>query len=218
MAASDPADFAALQTLLKKRPAAAPSERCDFCATPIAAEHGHLIDLAERRIMCACRPCAIVFEPAGAAQGRYKTVPHRYVALDDVGVDDALWESLQIPIGLAFFFRNSQHGKLSAFYPGPAGATESELSLDDWEKLARDHPVLASLESDVEAILIRRPGRAGGSTRCYLVPIDAAYELVGLIRSCWRGFDGGTDAQAKIDNFFESLLERGANRYAGPRF
>ncbi len=218
MAASDPAGFAALQTLLKKRPAAAPGEACDFCATPIEAEHGHLIDLNVRRIMCACRPCAIVFEPTGAAQGRYKTVPHRYLALDDVGIDDRLWESLQIPIGLAFFFRNSSDGKLSAFYPGPAGATESELSLEDWETVAREHPVLASLEADVEAILVRRPGREGGPTRCYLVPIDAAYELVGLIRSCWRGFDGGSEAQAKIAAFFASLVDRGTSRYAGPRF
>ncbi|GAC1306909.1 MAG: DUF5947 family protein [Vulcanimicrobiaceae bacterium] len=217
MAASD-AGFAALQTLLKKRPAAAPGEQCDFCATPIEAEHGHLIDLNVRRIMCACRPCAIVFEPAGAARGRYKTVPRRYVALDDIGIDDELWESLQIPIGLAFFFRSSAGGKLAAFYPGPAGATESELSLDNWEALARDHPVLASLESDVEAILVRRPGRSGGPTRCYLVPIDAAYELVGLIRSCWRGFDGGSEALARIDAFFVSLAERGTNHYAGPRY
>jgi len=218
MAAPDPAGFAALQTLLKKRPAAAPGEQCDFCATPIEAEHGHLIDSSVRRIMCACRPCAIVFEPTGAAQGRYKTVPRRYVTLDDVGIDDKLWESLQIPIGLAFFLRNSKNGRLSAFYPGPAGATESELSLDDWEAVAREHPVLSSLEPDVEAILVRRPGRAGGGTRCYLVPIDAAYELVGLIRTCWRGFDGGEEARVKIDAFFASLMERGINRYAGPRF
>ncbi len=218
MAASEPAGFAALQTLLRKRAAAAPGEQCDFCATPIAQEHGHLIDLGVRRIMCACRPCALVFEPTGAAQGRYKTVPHRYVALGDVGVDDNLWESLQIPIGLAFFFRNSGDGKLAAFYPGPAGATESELPLDDWETVARDHPVLASLEPDVEAILVRRPGRGGGVTHCYLVPIDAAYELVGLIRSCWRGFDGGSDALGKIDAFFASLGARDGERYAGPRF
>ena len=29
---------------------------------------------------------------------------------------------------------------------------------------------------------------------CLLVPIDACYRLVGLVKLHWRGFDGGSEA------------------------
>jgi hypothetical protein len=34
------------------------------------------------------------------------------------------------------------------------------------------------------------------------VPIDACYELVGLLRRTWRGFDGGQEARQAMDEFF----------------
>ncbi len=42
----------------------------------------------------------------------------------------------------------------------------------------------------------------------YLVPIDACYELVGLLRMHWTGFDGGPEARADIDAFFERVRSR----------
>jgi hypothetical protein len=197
-------DFEALKGLLRKPIAPAPGERCDFCAVPVYPEHSHLIDMKARRIMCGCRPCALTFEPQGAAGGRYKLVPRRYAKID-LSVTDATWDALQIPIGLAFFFYNSVEGKLGAYYPGPAGATESELPLGEWQATIKGHPVLATLADDTEAVLLRRKD---GVTRCYLVPIDAAYELVGLIRTCWKGFDGGQEAREKLDAFFEGIERR----------
>jgi hypothetical protein len=38
-----------------------------------------------------------------------------------------------------------------------------------------------------------------------LVPIDACYRLVGLVKRHWRGFDGGSEAWAAIDGYFASL-------------
>jgi Family of unknown function (DUF5947) len=198
-------DFSALQGLLRKPVAAAPGERCDFCALPIEPGHSHLIDTKARRIMCGCRPCALTFEPNGAAMGRFKLVPQRFARIADLAVDDTTWDALQIPIGLAFFFHNSVDGKFAAFYPGPAGATESQLPLDAWQTIAEHHPVLATLQADVEAILLRR---RGATTDCFIVPIDSAYELVGLIRLKWRGFDGGEDAKGAIDAYFAGIERR----------
>lgn len=198
-------DFSVLQGLLRKPKAAAPGERCDFCALGIGPEHAHLIDTKARRIMCGCRPCALTFEPNGAAMGRFKLVPKRVVRVADLGLADATWDALQIPIGLAFFFYNSLDGKLTAFYPGPAGATESQLPLDAWQTIAEQHPVLSTLQADVEAILLRRRGAV---TDCFLVPIDAAYELVGVIRLKWRGFDGGEEAKCAIGAFFDGIERR----------
>ncbi len=164
-------NVALLQRMLQKRQPA--GERCDFCSTPLTPEHSHLIELAARRILCACRPCYIVFEPAGAAQGKYRPIPARYVEVD--GFCDRgrrLGTALAIPIGLAFFFYNSFEKKMVAFYPSPAGATESLLPA---RYVGRDRrvpiPLLASIEPDVEAILIQRtPRRARAASSCRSTP------------------------------------------------
>ena len=179
-------NVALLQKMLQKRPPA--GERCDYCATPLGPEHSHLIELAERRIVCACRPCYIVFEPAGAAQGRFRAIPTRYREIAAFGIGDAQWDALQIPIGLAFFFRNSLEQRTVAFYPSPAGATESLLPLDTWDDIVAQYPEFAAIAPDVEAVLIRR---MADEAAAFIVPIDSAYELVGLIRTSWKGFDGG---------------------------
>lgn len=213
MESGTPRSFTALQELLKRKAAPAPGERCDYCAVPLRPEHSHLIDLQGRRIMCACRPCYIVFEPQGAAQGRYKPVPTRYAEVDDFALDPAQWEALGIPIGLAFFFYNSRDEKMVAFYPGPAGATECLLSLEGWQAISAHNPSFATLEADVEAILI---DRRTAEPSCFIVPIDAAYELVGLIRTSWRGFAGGDEAHGRIDQFFATMSERSRGRVTAP--
>jgi hypothetical protein len=205
-------NFALLQRMLRKKPPE--GERCDFCATPLGPEHSHLIELAARRIVCACRPCAIVFEPEGAAQGKYRAVPTRYREIESMAIDNLAWEELQFPIGLAFFFYNSLEKRMVAFYPSPAGAIESLLPLDTWERIAAPHPEIAALLPDVEAIVIRRMPDASAA---FVVPIDAAYELVGLIRTAWKGFDGGQEARAKIDAFFEKLRDRSRGKVTARR-
>jgi hypothetical protein len=87
------------------------------------------------------------------------------------------------------------------------GATESLLSLETWEELAETNPLLATLAADVEALLVRNVQRRGGF-ECYIVPIDACYELVGRIRRRWKGFDGGEDAWKEIDAFFADVRVR----------
>ena len=62
-------------------------------------------------------------------------------------------------------------------------------------------------DADVEALLIsRRRGRT--ETECWIVPVDACYELVGRIRRHWRGFEGGEEAWVEIDAFFAGLGAR----------
>jgi hypothetical protein len=175
---------------------------CELCAAPLADEHGHLVDLHDRRLLCACRPCALLFVD-GAAQGRFRAVPTRYRALDAALFDDAIWEGLQIPIGLAFFFRNSAQNRMVAFYPGPGGTTESLLPLGAWEELEARSPSLSALEPDVEAVLVRRP--KGAPPQAYLVPIDVCYELTGRLRTTWSGIDGGDASRDAIDALFARL-------------
>jgi hypothetical protein len=167
-----------------------------------------LVDVEARRLLCACRGCYLLFTPDGAGGGRYLAVPDRYLGLTDVRLSPAQWDALQIPVGVAFFFVNSTLSRVAAFYPSPAGATESLLPLDTWEELVGAHPALSTLQPDVEALLVRAEGDGASRAECYVVPIDACYELVGHLRRLWRGFDGGREAHDALDSFFDRVRAR----------
>lgn len=184
------------------RPAEEQLERCDLCGEEIPPEHRHLIDLDDRRLLCACRACTILFDHSGAGGGHYRLLPERALALKDFDLDDALWRSFDIPVELAFFFHSSAAGRVVAFYPAPSGATESLLPLASWDELLRRNPVLERLEPDVEALLVNRTAGAGEQ---WLVPVDRCYELVGVIRTRWRGFGGGSELWEQVNAFFERL-------------
>jgi Family of unknown function (DUF5947) len=190
----------------RPRPVEPAEERCELCTEPIAEEHGHLVDLEARSLLCACRGCYLLFTSDGAGGHRYRAVPDRYRRIADFELSATQWDSLQIPVSVAFFFHNSALGGVAAFYPGPAGATESELPLDTWEEVADRYPELAELQPDVEAFLVRAAGQ--DLAQGYVVPIDACYELVGHLRLLWRGFDGGSEAREYLDTFFATVGER----------
>ncbi len=190
----------------RAQPAARAGERCELCSEPLAEGHGHLVDLHARTLMCACRGCHLLFTGSGAGGGHFRAVPDRYRAFPDLELSAAQWDALQIPVSVAFFFVNSELDRVAAFYPGPAGATESLLALETWEHIAASHQELASIEPDVEAFLVR--AHRDGTSEFYLVPIDACYELVGRLRQLWRGFDGGREAHDALDAFFEHVRER----------
>jgi hypothetical protein len=56
------------------------------------------------------------------------------------------------------------------------------------------------------------PGRHLGSTTgeptCHVVPIDRCYELIGLMRLHWRGFDGGEEARQALESFLDDVGSR----------
>jgi hypothetical protein len=199
------------------RPLPGVQERCEMCAVGIGEQHQHVVDLVGRGMLCTCRPCYLLFTAEGADL-RYRAVPDRCLSFPGFVLGPGQWDELEIPVGLAFFFVNSVQGRTVAFYPGPAGATESELPLGAWERIVDANPVLGVLRSDVEALIVRMPARGDSAPECFLVPIDRCYELVGRLRMTWRGFDGGQEARALLDAFFTDLADRTApdGREAAP--
>jgi hypothetical protein len=183
-------------------------ERCEMCAETIADEHQHVVNVPSRQLMCTCRACYLLFTDSHA-ELRYRAVPDRYLAFPDFALDRRAWAALQIPVGMAFFFNNSDLGRTVAFYPGPAGACESELDLDAWTAIGGADPRVGLLVDDVEALLVRvdEDGESE-DPQTYLVPIDACYEFVGRLRMLWRGFDGGQEAREFIDSFFARIAAR----------
>jgi hypothetical protein len=209
-AGMDASPLAVLARITANRRSAPDGERCEMCGQPIGDEHSHVVNLTSRSLLCTCRACYLLFTDEHA-ELRYRSVPDRFLSFSDVTVQQSQWDALQIPVGLAFFFRNSQLARTVAFYPGPAGAAESELPMGMWDELTAAHPQLGLLRPDVEAIIVRAPDQrtaARDDFACYLVPIDACYELVGRLRRVWRGFDGGSDAQDQIEQFFETVAQR----------
>jgi hypothetical protein len=184
-----------------------PGERCEMCSEPIADEHQHVVNVEGRQLMCVCRGCYLLFTDTHA-QLRYRAVPARYLVFCDFALDRRRWEALQIPVGLAFFFRNSVLDRMVAFYPGPAGATESELEMAAWNDIRAADPRVDTLADDTEALLVRVPDDDAAPPQCYLLPIDACYEFVGRLRMLWRGFDGGQDVRAFMNEFFEAIDDR----------
>jgi Family of unknown function (DUF5947) len=138
---------------------------------------------------------------------RYRSVPDRYLRDSSRPMSAAEWDELQIPVGLAFFLYSSERGAVAGFYPSPAGATECTLDLAAWERLAAAHPLLASAEPDVEAVLLCREGGAAQAEH-FIVPIDVCYELAGRMRMLWKGFDGGSEARASIEEFLTGVRRR----------
>lgn len=202
---ADAGPLAVLQRVRRPAPRPRPGERCDLCSIEIPDEHRHVVELDSRSLQCACQACALLFTAEGAAGGRFRGVPRDVYCLPDLTITAAQWDGLQIPVGVAFLFTNSDTGAMSAFYPSPAGATESLLPLGAFDELAHGHPALEELQSDVEAILVRFNR---GASECFIVPIDVCYELVGVLRQSWRGFDGGKEAHERLDELFEGLRRR----------
>jgi hypothetical protein len=180
-------------------------EHCELCSEPIPPDHRHLLEVSTREMMCVCRPCSILFDREAASEGRYRLVPDRRLFLEDFEMSDPQWESLRVPVDMAFFFYSTPAERVVAFYPSPMGPTESLLKLDTWEELERCNPVLGRMERDVEALLVNR---VRGAREHFLVPMDECYSLVGLIRTRWRGLSGGREVWEEIGRFFEELRER----------
>lgn len=201
--------FAALRQFARTRKLV---ERCDFCSLKLATNHQHLMEPAHRRIVCVCDACAVLFSSEG--ETAYRRIPRRILYLPEFRLTDVQWESLRLPIQLAFFFNSSPAGRVVALYPSPAGATESLLDFSAWEEIVESNSVLKRLAPDVEALLVNRTGRTAGARgpdklcEYYLAPIDECFKLVGLIRANWRGLSGGTEVWKEINQFFADLKAR----------
>jgi|SRR5579871_5446110 len=175
-------------------------EMCELCAAPLGEPHQHLLELESRRVTCACDACAILF-PGGSRQ-RFKRIPRDITRLHDFSMDDHEWESLLIPINLAYFVENSAAGRVVAQYPSPGGAMESSLDLEYWNAVVARNPVLKKFEPDVEALLVNRIGE---NPRYYRAPIDQCFRLVGILRTHWHGLSGGAEVWKEIETFFHQL-------------
>lgn len=190
--------LATLQRFVRKPRARV--EVCELCAALLAPGHQHLLELDKHSVVCACDPCAILFD--GNARQRYRRIPRDLERLNDFTMDDQEWDSLLIPIKLAFFAYSSAAGRTVAQYPSPGGAMESSLDLEYWNTIVDHNPMLRKFQPDVEALLVNR---ISSPPQYYRAPIDQCFRLVGIIRTHWRGLSGGAEVWSEIDRFFGEM-------------
>ena len=174
---------------------------CELCPIGIGEQHRHLLDLAQRRIVCVCETCWSL----RSGDPQFRPPGTRTLWLEDFDLPDEVWAAFQIPIGLAFLMRSSVTGGVVALYPSPAGATESELELTAWDALCAANPVLERLEPDAEALIVNRTTR---EHQYAIVPTDQCYRMVGLIKSRWEGITGGRGVEDAVGEFFERVRAR----------
>ena len=55
-----------------------PLERCELCSLGLRPDHPHLIEVAQRKLLCTCDACAILFSGQGV---KFKRVPRRVRSL-----------------------------------------------------------------------------------------------------------------------------------------
>ncbi|MGA2011974.1 MAG: DUF5947 family protein [Solirubrobacteraceae bacterium] len=181
-----------------------PVERCDICHTTLPDDHRHMLHLVDRRIICSCEACWALY----SGNPEYRPTGMRTVWLDGFDCDEETWSAFRVPIGLAFFMRSTVTGTVVAFYPSPAGATESELALEAWAALVARNPVLEHLDTDAEALVVNR---LADPPQYAIIPIDHCYALVGLIKSRWEGISGGGAIEQAVPEFFAGIQARAVN-------
>ncbi|HEV7627926.1 MAG TPA: DUF5947 family protein [Streptomyces sp.] len=180
------------------------SEHCDLCAEALPDSHRHMLDVPHSALLCTCRPCSLLFDHSSSGGRHFRLLPERRVPLNGFRIDDMLWLTLGVPVGLAFFVRESASGEVSVGYPSPLGATRAAVDAQVWQEVVGGYPDLVDLADDVEALLVHRSGKA---REHWIVPLDECYRLVAVVRTHWRGLSGGAEVWEHIDAFFAGLSE-----------
>jgi hypothetical protein len=157
-----------------------------------------MLNLYERQIVCTCESCWAL----RSGEADFRPVGSRTLWLEQFELPEEIWAQFRIPIGLAFFMHSSVTNCVVALYPSPAGATESELHFETWERLAALNPVLRDLEPDAEALIVNRTSDPPAFA---IAPIDRCYLLVGMVKEAWEGISGGGAVERAIDEYFEEL-------------
>ncbi|WP_149182514.1 DUF5947 family protein [Streptomyces sp. TRM49041] len=176
-----------------------PGDHCDLCGERVPDDHRHLCDTSREEVLCACRPCSLLFVKDEAGEGRYRLVPTRRIRLPPVDTT-----ALGVPVGLAFFVPRAD-GTVTAHYPSPAGPTRWEPEPAAWQDLVARCPRVADLEPDVEALLVNT---AWDMSHHWIVPVDDCLRMVAVVRREWRGMSGGGQVWPAIGQFFAELTER----------
>ena len=203
--------FEVLRRFAKAR---APVERCDLCGLEIGPDHDHLIDPAERRLVCACGACAVLF--SAQAGTKFKRVPQDVTRTRRA--DDQRLRSGRRS-GCRSIWRSSTTARRRDGW-WPATPVRRARRSPCWSsrpgrKSSASIPSSPACSPTSRRCWSTACAAARTRTACFLVPIDQCFRLVGIIRMQWKGFTGGTAVWEEIDGFFAELARWRARRGQG---
>ena len=69
-------------------------EHCELCHGELCDDHPHLIELANRRIVCSCEACAMLF--TGRETAKYRRIPRQIRRFVNFRLTDSEWDGLKI--------------------------------------------------------------------------------------------------------------------------
>ena len=183
-----------------RRPGA--GERCEMCAEPIADEHEHVVDLARRSAACAPAGRATCCSPTdGAAAGATGRCPTATAPFADCTLPAGT--TLQIPVGAGVLLPQLGAGPDGRVLPGPGRGHRVRAAARRLGPVVGRQPAAGDARARRRgAAGARRAATAGSS--CYLVPIDACYELVGQLRTLWRASTAARRRTRRSTPFFDA--------------
>lgn len=188
-------------TLASLRAFAATRERpprCELCSTPLSPNHEHVLEPQAARLLCACSACARTL--AGTRADRPRRIESFVRRLSELELDDATWQKLGVPVGLAFFSLRGPSQDVVASLPGRAGIVETLVPPALWREAVTQHPSLQGFLPDVEAFLVRR---TSAKRDYFRASIDHCFRLAGLLRSERWPISG--PEPALVNQFFDDL-------------
>jgi hypothetical protein len=188
--------LAALRRFARATTIGQSAEKCELCSIRLPAEHQHLLDLRTRRLVCCCQPCGLLF--SGRKSAVYRRVLQTVRSLPDFRLSDAQWESLLIPINLAFFYRSDSSARqLSPQYSVPS--TQEGQSEVWWDQRAGTERSLVGERRPTTSVIAVYPSPAG--------PVESLLALDG-----WQAIVDDNPRLGDLQPEVEALL---ANRLSG---
>ena len=173
------------------RPARRWARAASCAAAPSAAEHRHLVDIAERSLRCSCVAVRAPVPAAGAALSRgARSLAARPGASRSTSAPGRRCRS-------RCGWRSSSVSRAAPAEPALGGVlsrarrrhrVDARRSTPgrSWPPRCRSRP-----PSSPTSRRCSSPATATAASTAMLVPVAACYELVGRVKRCWRGFDGG---------------------------
>ncbi len=159
-----------------------PGSAASCVAEPIADEHGHLVDLEARNLMCACRGCYLLFTSSGAGRRPLPGGPRSVPRLPDFRLSPEPVGQPADPGERGVLLRELRARPGRRLLSGSGGRDRVAAPARDLGGGGRRQPRAGARWSPTSRPSSSAPERDGGGAECFIVPIDACYELVGHLR------------------------------------
>jgi hypothetical protein len=176
-------------------------DHCELCSAALGEPHEHLLELAARRLTCACTACAVLFDvevSAPIVQRYVRLTPQaRSLTLGTIADQDLI--GLGIPVRLVILCPSSVHGALYMLYPSASGPIEASAPLELWRELVERRPELRTVREDRDALIVDLRSAAPAVVHASL---DVVHELLGSLR--------GPGGMASFEASLRALKAHGA--------